>query len=255
MRATQGPHHTSAPPCLVSAITGTFTSRGPFVVHVRVPLVVDSNEPDDIPERLRELGVVIEVKKIAPGDYVLGPVGIERKTLYDFFNSMIRKRLFEQVQRLRDAYPQPFLILEGDLAEISTFRHPQAIMGALLALETSERVPVLPTADKDQTALLLSVLWKRQDKAAAEYGLRHKPKEMTQDQRQRFLVEGLPRVGETLARNLLEHFGSVQAVFNASEDELKKVSKIGHVKAAEIVRLVAAKYEGDQKRIDEEEEL
>ena len=164
---------------------------------------------------------------------------------------MVRKRLFEQVQRLRDAYPQPLLILEGDLAEISTFKHPQAVLGALLALETSERVPVLTTADKDQTALLLSVLWKRQDKAAAEYGLRHKPKALTLDQRQRFLVEGLPSVGETLARNLLEHFGSVRAVFDASEEELKKVAKIGDVKASEIVRLLTAMYAGEQTRIDE----
>ena len=219
----------------------------------RVPLVVDSNEPEDIQEKLRELGVDFEVKKIAPGDYVLGPVGLERKTLSDFFSSLVKKRLFEQVQRLRDAYPQPLLILEGDLAEISTFRHPQSILGALLALETTERVPVLTTADKEQTALLLSVLWKKQDKAAAEYGLRHKPKGMTLDQRQRFLVEGLPSVGETLARNLLVHFGSARAVFNASEEELKKVAKIGDRKAAEIARLVAARYEGEQTRIDEDE--
>ncbi len=218
---------------------------------MRVPLVVDSNEPEDIPQRLRELGVEIEVRKIAPGDYVLGPTGIERKTLFDFFNSLIRKRLFEQIQRLRDAYPQPLLLLEGDLAEISTFRHPQAIWGALLALETTERVPVLATADKEQTALLLSVMWKRQDKAAGEYGLRHKPKTLRLDQRQRFLVEGLPSVGETLARNLLEHFGSVRAVFEASEDDLKKVAKIGDVKAADIVRLLTAAYEGEQTRIDE----
>ena len=217
----------------------------------RVPLVVDSNEPEDIPDRLRELGVDFEVKKIAPGDYVLGPIGIERKTLADFFGSMVKKRLFEQVQRLRDAYPQPLLILEGDLAEISTFRHPQAILGALLALETSERVPVLTTADKDQTALLLSVLWKRQDKGAAEYGLRHKPKGLSLEQRQRFLVEGFPSVGETLARNLLEHFGTVQAVFNASEAELKQVAKIGDVKAAEIASLVRAKYEGEQRHLDD----
>ncbi len=220
----------------------------------RVPLVIDANEPEDIPEKLRGLGVQFEVKKIAPGDYVLGPVGIERKTLNDFFSSLIKKRLFEQVQRLRDAYPQPLLILEGDLAELSTFRHPQSLLGALLALETTERVPVLPTADKDQTALLLSVLWKKQDRRAAEYGLRHKPKGLSLDQRQRFLVEGLPSVGETLARNLLTHFGSVRAVFDASEEELKKVAKIGDVKAAEIVRLVGARYEGGQTRIDDEDE-
>ncbi len=219
---------------------------------MRVPLVVDSNEPEDIPDRLRELGVDVEVRKIAPGDYVLGPIGVERKALYDFFNSLVRKRLFEQVRRLREAYPQPLVILEGDLAEISTFKHPQSILGALLALEVGERVPVLTTADKDQTALLLSILWKRQEKGAADYGLRHKPKAMTVEQRQRFLVEGLPSVGETLARNLLERFGSVRAVFNASEDELRRVSKIGGIKAAEIVRLASAPYEGKQRHLEDD---
>lgn len=220
----------------------------------RVPLIVDANEPEDIAEKLRALGVEIEVKKIAPGDYVLGPVGIERKALSDFFGSLVKKRLFEQVQRLRDAYPQPLLILEGDLAEISTFRHPQSILGALLAIETAERVPVLPTADKDQTALLLSVLWKKQDRGAAEYGLRHKPKGMSLEQRQRFLVEGLPNVGETLARNLLLHFGSVRAVFDASEEDLRRVAKIGELKAAEIAKLAAARYEVEQRRLDEDDE-
>ncbi len=216
----------------------------------RVPLIIDSNEPGDIPEKLRDLGVEIEIQKIAPGDYVLGPVGIERKTLTDFFSSLVKKRLFEQIQRLRDAYPQPLLVLEGDLAEISTYKHPQSILGALLSIETTERVPILNTADKDQTALLLSVLWKRQDKGAAEYGLRHKPKGLTLEQRQRFLVEGLPSVGETLARNLLERFGTVQGVFNATEEELKDVAKIGDVKAAEIAKLVRAPYAGEQKHLE-----
>jgi len=229
-----------------------FTSRRRFDASVRVPLIVDANEPEDIPDRLRELGVDIDVRKIAPGDYVLGPVGIERKTLTDFFNSLVRKRLFEQVQRLRDAYPQPLLILEGDLSEISSFKHPQSVLGALLALETKERVPVLATADKEQTAMVLSVLWKGQDKGAPEYGLRHKPKALTVGQRQRFLVEGLPNVGETLARNLLERFGSVRAVFQASQEELQRVPKIGKVKAADIARLVTAPYEGEQRHLEEE---
>jgi len=217
---------------------------------VHVPLVVDVNEPEDIADRLRDLKVPIEVRRIAPGDYILGPVGVERKTITDFFNSMVRKRLFEQVQRLRAAYPQPLLILEGDLAEISTYKSPQAFLGALLAVEIGERVPILTTVDKDQTALLLSILWKREQRGASEYGLRHKPKTLTLEQRQRFLVEGLPSIGETLAKNLLAGFGSVRAVFNATEDDLKRVPKIGEVKASEIVRLVTAAYEGEQKHLD-----
>ena len=219
---------------------------------MRAPLVVDVNEPENLPERLRELGVDLEVRRLAPGDYVLGPIGIERKTLTDFFNSLIRKRLFEQVQRLRDAYPQPLVILEGDLSEISTFKHPQSVLGALLAIETKERVPILTTADKEQTALLLSILWKGQEKGAPEYGLRHKPKALSLGQRQRFLVEGLPSIGETLARSLLERFGSVRAVFDASEEDLRKVPKIGEVKAAEIVRLLTVPYEGEQRHLEDD---
>ena len=64
------------------------------------------------------------------------------------------------------------------------------------------------------------------------------------------MVEGLPSIGETLAKNLLAGFGSVRAVFNATEDDLKRVPKIGEVKASEIVRLVTAAYEGEQKHLD-----
>ena len=218
------------------------------------PLYVDTNEPKDIAKRLAELGVAVERKKIAPGDYVCGEIGIERKTVSDFFRSLIQQRLFEQLRRLRESYPVALLVLEGDLQEISEFKNPQAVLGAFVAIEVDERVPILATADKEQTAALLSVIWKRQDRERAAYGLRHKPKTLDLGERQRFIVEGLPNVGETLANNLLEHFGSVQAVFNADPPSLRQVSKIGEGKAAEISRVITAKYEGRQRRVDEEPE-
>ena len=72
------------------------------------------------------------------------------------------------------------------------------------------------------------------------------------EQKQRFLVEGLPNVGDTLARNLLERFGTVRGVFNASPAELERVPKIGAVKAAEIARLVTEAYEGEQRHLEED---
>ena len=150
-------------------------------------------------------------------------------------------------------YPVALLILEGDPAEISEFKSPQAVLGALVAIEIDERVPVLNTADRDQTAALLAVIWKRQDRVRAAYGLRHKPKTLDLEERQRFLVEGLPNVGDTLARNLLEHFGSVRAVFTADAEELRQVPKIGEGKAAEIARVLGTRYEGRQRRLDDED--
>ena len=216
-----------------------------------VELIVDTNEPLDVLEKLRALGVAAVRRKIAPGDYVCGEIGIERKTVSDFFASLVKKRLFEQLRRLKEAYPVALMILEGDLQEVSEFKSPQAILGAFVAIEVDERVPILTTADKDQTAMLLRVIWKRQDRARAAYGLRHKPKTLDLGERQRFLVEGLPNVGEVLAQNLLEQFGSVRAVFLAGEAALREVPKIGDTKAAEIVRVVTSKYEGRQRKLED----
>ncbi len=215
------------------------------------PLYVDANEPREISDRLAELGVRVERRRIAPGDYVCGEIGIERKALSDFFSSLVKKRLFEQLRRLREAYPVPLMVLEGDLAEVSEFASPQAILGAFVAIEVDERVPILTTADRGQTALLLSVIWKRQGRERAAYGLRHKPKTLSLEERQRFLAEGLPSVGDTLARNLLEHFGSARALFTADEAALRQVPKIGEGKAAEIVRVLTARYEGRQRRVED----
>src|SRR5439155_761751 len=178
---------------------------------------------------------------------------IERKTISDFFGSLVQKRLFEQLRRLRDSYPVALMILEGDPQEISEFKSPQAFLGAIVTIEVDERVAILTTADREQTAALLAVIWRRLDRERASYGLRHKPKTLDLEERQRFLVEGLPNVGETLARNLLEHFGSVRAVFTADEEELREVPKIGEGKAAEIARVLGSRYEGRQKRIDPED--
>src|SRR5207249_10197956 len=108
------------------------------------------------------------------------------------------------------------------------------------------------TADKEQTALVLYVLWKGQDKGAPEYGLRHKPKTLSLGQRQRFVVEGLPNVGETLARNLLERFGTVRSVFAASKAEPERVPKMVGVRAAGIENRVTAPYGGEQAHQEDE---
>jgi len=45
--------------------------------------------------------------------------------------------------------------------------------------------------------------------------------------KQQFLVDVLPQVGPTRAENLLEEFGSVQAVLGATPEELEEVPRIG----------------------------
>jgi Fanconi anemia group M protein len=215
-------------------------------------IVVDHREPEDVVARLRELGAPVEVRQISPGDYIVGEVAVERKTVSDFLASIVNKRLFEQVERLREAYPTPMILVEGDLGEISEAKNPRVFWGAFLAFAIRDRVPVLFTPDQEQTCQALVTLHKRGWSKAAEYGLRHKPKILSLEERQRFLVQGLPMVGETLSQHLLERFGSVRGVFSADEHSLAEVPMIGPKKAAEIVRVATARWEGRQRRLGDE---
>ena len=201
-------------------------------------MIADVHEPGRVLEALRARGCAVEVRPLQPGDYIVGPVGIERKTLSDFFSSIVRRRLFEQVRRLRETYPLCLLLVEGDLGEVATQRNPAAFWGAFAAVTLGERVPILFTRDVTETALVLDILEKRYARGASDYGVRHKPKATTPEDRQRILLEGLPGVGQATAARLLERFGTARRVFTATEAELLRVPTVGPKRAREITAVL-----------------
>jgi ERCC4-type nuclease len=50
-------------------------------------------------------------------------------------------------------------------------------------------------------------------------------------------------VGPKLSEKLLETFGSVQKIFNASASELSRVEGLSEEKAQDIVRIIRSSYE------------
>ncbi len=214
-------------------------------------LFVDVHEPKEIQAYLEKAGIPVERKTLAPGDYVVGEVGVERKTINDFFASIVNKRLWEQVYRLRDTYPRPLVVVEGDLALVDEYSNPKVFWGAFLALHLQEGVPVLFAPNYLHTAMLLETLYRHQLEAPTPFGLRYKPKRVSLPQQQEFAVQGLPTIGDTLSKALLERFGSVRGVMAASEGDLLRVPKIGPGKALRISELLDAPYEGTQRKIED----
>ncbi|WP_456367973.1 DEAD/DEAH box helicase [Thermococcus sp.] len=222
-------------------------------VFVRKPkgivIYVDSRElRSGVPKLLKELGAEIEVKTLDVADYVVSEeVGIERKSANDFIQSIIDGRLFDQVERLRRAYEKPVIIIEGELYGIRNV-HPNAIRGAITAVTLDWGVPVLFSSGKEETASYIYLLAKReQEERKKEVRLRSEKKALTLAERQRLIVEGLPHVSATLAKRLLRHFGNVERVFTATEEELKEVEGIGEKKAREIRKVITAPYVEDDK--------
>jgi len=66
----------------------------------------------------------------------------------------------------------------------------------------------------------------------------------TLPEQQEYVVSSVAEVGPVTARTLLEHFGSVEAVMTADEDDLMAVDGVGEVTASRIREVVASGYEG-----------
>lgn len=219
------------------------------------PVIVDVNEPAEVTELLDVLGIEVVRQRLAPADYVVGPIAIERKSVGDFHGSLIQQRLFEQLTRLKETYPPPVaLILEGDLSSVNDLRAPRAFWGALLAIAIELDVRVLPTPSRAGTAELLAVLATRVGRGAGGWrqgaGVRYKPVTLTPAEQQKFVVQGLPGIGDTVSHNLLERFGSLRRLFAANERELLRAPGVGKKRAAEISELLDRTYVGPQRRLD-----
>jgi Fanconi anemia group M protein len=212
----------------------------------KIKIIADHREaPSGVVHELMQLGVEVEVHQLGVGDFILSNrVGVERKTVDDFLQSIVDKRLFDQAKQLSETFERPVLILEGRSLYSRRRIHPNAIRGALAAIAVEFNIPILPTRDEEETALVLVAIARREQMGEArEVAIRGGPKGLTLPEQQRFVVEGLPGVSAVLAKRLLEHFGTTERVMCASEDELQQVHGIGLEKARKIRQVLKAEYE------------
>jgi len=203
-------------------------------------IIADQREKNSLViSELMHLGEEVELKHLKVADYIIGKVAIERKTASDFVSSIINKRLVKQLEEIKQ-FEKQLLIIEGDLSK--TNFNENAIKGMLLSILLEFKIPILLTEDSLDTASFLSRIAKRADKPQKDIGLKIKKKTFSLDEQQQLIIEGIPWVGPKLAKELLKRFGTVQGVFNATEEELEKVNKLGKKKAKIIKNLVTEVY-------------
>ncbi len=199
------------------------------------------------PEILRILSekVRVEIKQLEVGDFILSDrVGVERKIVSDFVQSIIDKRLLEQASNLSRSFKIPVMIIEGEESMYSLRDiHPNAIRGALASLAIDFGISIIPSRDEEDTALFLYMIAKREQiDEKREIALRGERKPFSTEERQRYVIESFPSISAVLAKRLLEHFGSVRGIVNATEKELVEVEGIGEIKAKEMVKIARSLY-------------
>lgn len=212
----------------------------------KVKIAVDHREDPIFDDFFRGHGADVDRRTLEVGDFLCSArVVIERKTRADFEQSIIDGRLFTQLQHLTSNYPCVVILVEG--TEDNGRLNRKALLGAYSAVMADFGASLIFTDDVEKSAeIIFSVAKHEQIARKQPMRIFAKRKALTAAQSQRAIVETLPMVGPKLAKKLLEHFGSIERIFTADENELLEVEKVGKKKAKLMRAIISGDYHPDE---------
>ncbi len=210
----------------------------------QLSMLVDNRERNtELLESLAQNNIKLSFSQLPVGDYIISDrMCIERKTVGDFVSSLIDNRLFEQAQRLKEAFPKPIMIIEGRMEESTLSRN--VMLGTILALYTDYNIQVINSEDTLETSYILSKFAEREQAVEhREPRLAGSKKAYTEYQWQLALISSLPGIGPSIAKNLISHFKTIHSLVNADAKELTKVDKVGKKKAERVYKILHAEFD------------
>lgn len=189
--------------------------------------------------------ITVATEFLETGDYVINDeIVVERKTTFDFAQSIIDGRLFKQAERMKRFSDFSVMIIEGsNFYDTSIDIHSHAIKGAFVSMILAWNIPILFSVNAEDSAYFLQLLGAQDAKACCGLSFRSGRRPKRNRKRQLYILQGLPGVGPVLAAELLDHFASVESVMIAQENELSQISHLGSIKAKKIRDILSKKYE------------
>lgn len=212
-----------------------------------VKAVLDIHEPEELHDELLAHGDVDDVKlaPLAAADIVVEGVGFERKTMPDYASSLVEGRLDDQTDKLGEAYPHAYVLVDDDMADTERLKHsnlkPSSLRGHMASLTARDDSGVHAVVPCSETALL------------ADYAVRLARKHTEDPVSSRPVLRGedigtdepagkrqwacLPNIGPELADRLWQQFGSPVWFVRTRVDtvnELRAVDGIGEERAGDI---------------------
>lgn len=189
-----------------------------------------------VPVRLAELGVDVTVGRLDVADYVLpNGVLVERKRVRDLHLALCDGRFWPQIGRLRRAATLPVLLVAGFDIDDGPMQG-SAVRGALVTV-TFMRVAIVRSLNAQDSAIWLYRLGARaaradphRDRPAYAQG----PKMRRCGSASEAMLAGVPGISVTLARAVLERFGSIKNLIGATPEELLQVPGMGPTRVRQL---------------------
>ncbi len=189
-------------------------------------IIADTREKNSLLiSELISLNLNVQFQTLKVGDYLISNIAIERKTLSDFISSILDKRIFRQLEELKQ-FPKHMLMIEGinneSLSSSSNSNiNPNAIRGFLLSILLNYNVPVLFTKDYKDSAKFLFLLANKTKKSSLS--IRPSKKLLNQQEQIQYIIEGFPGIGPVKSKKLLDEFKTLKGIINADYEDLKKI--------------------------------
>ncbi len=211
-------------------------------------IIVDSREASSaakIVKGLIERGVTVKTEALEKGDYILSDqCAVERKTVHDFVYTLTRRYLFEQLFRLKDAYPKSMILLEGYLPIIYKFSsiQPMAVWGAMFTL-AKNGIAIVNTASQKETVDFLYVAARQEQIVEKRTPTVHSFKKIdTLADAQIYFVASLPNIGREKATAILESYQTPMNALINVDDWSKTVNGLGPVITNKVRDVLSTPY-------------
>ena len=205
----------------------------------------EANSASKIVKGLIEKGVNIKTETLEKGDYILSDqCAVERKTVSDFVYTLTRRYLFEQIFRLKEAYPKSLLIIEGYMPIIYKFSkiQPVAVWGAMFNL-AKNGVAMVNTASQKETIDFLYVAARQEQIIEKRLPTVHAFKNYdTISEAQLYFIASLPNVGREKATAILHAYQTPQNALLNVDDWGKTVNGLGPVITNKVKEILTIPY-------------
>lgn len=218
-------------------------------------ILYDQRGHSGVRERLTKAGLTLTPCMLDEGDLMittaLHEIAIEIKTVDDLLGSIRGGRLFAQCARMIAGYEMPILVsygmcMRGDGDLVRTFTGMKAsppwaryeqVMAALVSLGAQGMVvPPIQFNEQDAADLIVTIIRWASKSGHRSLASHRKPFAFgSADQLSAIgMLTGIQHIDVTLAERLLEKFGSVLAISQASEEELTNVRGVGKMIAKRV---------------------
>src|SRR3990167_5254889 len=212
----------------------------------RAKIIIDHRESENFDEMFKQAGAVAERTQLEIGDFICSArCIIERKTRDDFEASIIDGRLFTQLFNLVSNYERVIIIVEGE-SNAERLRK-ESLLGAYATIITDFGAALFFTRNMEKTAEMIYAIAKHEQLAKKQpMRIYAKRKTLTLAQTQRAVIETLPMVGPKLAKALLEYFGNIENIMQASERDLLEVEGMGKKRTKVIHNVLSKQYRSEE---------